>query len=124
MSDDLEKTSDPLNQDRELRPERLGLRAGLRPERGIGGAKAGKSSKAPGLERVRARLEAQLDELEDVQDLEFIELVATLPHQPYSEEVAVEVLLTVADYVALARAWHEVEVEKLCRTQPEGRRPK
>ncbi len=79
--------------------------------------------KSPTLLDVRKRVDDHLDEIEDVQDLVFIELVATLPQQPYSEEVAVEVLLTVADYVAQARARHEYEVEKLHRAQPEGKRP-
>ncbi len=79
--------------------------------------------KPPGLQDVRHRVDDRLDEIQDVQDLVFIELVATLPQQPYSEEVAVEVLLTVADYVAQARARHELEIEKLRRAQPEGKRP-
>jgi|GEM_PF-2823990 len=79
--------------------------------------------KPPGLQEVRKRVDDRLDEIEDIQDMVFIELVATLPQQPYSEEVAVEVLLTVADYVAQAQARHELEVEELRRAQPEAREP-
>lgn len=73
--------------------------------------------------KVRARLDAQLDRLENPEDLEFIEMVAAIPEQPFSEEVAVEVLLELAAYVARSKTLHELELEALRKAQPEAETP-
>jgi|GEM_PF-4777333 len=66
----------------------------------------------PTAERVRSRLIGEIEKIDSVDDLEFLELVATLPEMPFSEEVAVEVLVSAASYVAEARARFELELAR------------
>lgn len=73
--------------------------------------------------KVRARLDAQLDRLEDVHDLEFIEMVAAVPEQPFSEQLALEVLFELVSYMARANDLHELELETLRQAQPEAQKP-
>jgi len=75
------------------------------------------------LEKVRARIAERLATLHDVQDLEFVELAASLPEAPFDADAALEALLSTADYIAMARARYELELEKLRRTPGQGQEP-
>lgn len=77
--------------------------------------------KAADLEKVRARITERLTALDDVQDLEFVELAASLPEAPFDADAALEALLSTADYITAARARHELELEKLRRTPGQGK---
>jgi len=76
-----------------------------------------------GRAKVRARVDAQLDRLVNVEDLEFIEMVAAVPDQPFSEEIALEVLFELVSYMARAKTLHELELEALREAQPEAQKP-
>lgn len=69
------------------------------------------------LEKVRARIHQRIDEIHDVEDLEFVELAASLSEMPFDGDVSLETLLSVSDYVGSARARYELEVEKLKRAR-------
>lgn len=66
----------------------------------------------PGADEVRRRLIAEIEKIDSVDDLEFLELMATLREMPFSEEAAVEVLVSAASYVAEARARFELELAR------------
>lgn len=66
----------------------------------------------PGADEVRRRLIGEIEKIDSVDDLEFLELMATLPEMPFSEEAAVEVLVSAASYVAEARARFELELAR------------
>lgn len=56
---------------------------------------------------VRERLNQLLDSITQVEDLEFVELAATLTDITFSEEMAVEFYLDVSRYIARVQARHE-----------------
>lgn len=56
---------------------------------------------------VRARLIEKIATLHDLERLEFLELVVELPEYPFTAEVGLEVLLSVAGYIATAREVYE-----------------
>lgn len=65
------------------------------------------SVEGPTLPRVRARLLERLGREEDVSVLQLLEAVLTVPEWPFDEELALEVVLAVAGYVAEARERYE-----------------
>lgn len=72
-----------------------------------------KKARDPDLTAVRKRINAQLDEITRIEDMEFVELALTLTDITFSEEMVVEFYLEVSRYVALVKDRYEQAKERL-----------